>query len=101
MNIFDVFISYRRSDGLSIAEKLYSYLTSNGLRVFLDKSEMLDGHYFTTQITENLKNTPNYILIATDDVFKFRENEDWVQKEKSVRKEKRLKDRLQNFKNML
>lgn len=81
MNIFDVFISYRRSDGLSIAEKLYSYLTSNGLRVFLDKSEMLDGHYFTTQITENLKNTPNYILIATDDVFKFRENEDWVQKE--------------------
>jgi hypothetical protein len=28
-------------------------------------------------------------------------SKDWVQKEKSVRKEKRLKDRLQNFKNML
>ena len=83
-NLYDVFISYRRSDGLTIAEALYKYLTSKGLRVFFDKHEMIDGHYFTTQIESNLKIAPNYILIATDDVFKFREGEDWVRKEIEV-----------------
>lgn len=81
MKIYDVFISYRRSDGLIIAEALYKYLTSKGLRVFFDKHEMIDGHYFTTQIENNLRIAPNYILIATDDVFNFREKEDWVRKE--------------------
>ncbi len=84
MKIYDVFISYRRRDGLTIAEALYKYLTSKGLRVFFDKHEMIDGHYFTTQIETNLKIAPNYILIATDDVFKFREKEDWVRKEIEV-----------------
>lgn len=84
MNIYDVFISYRRSDGLTIAEALYKYLISKGLRVFFDKHEMIDGHYFTTQIESNLKIVPNYILVATDDVFKFREKEDWVRKEIEV-----------------
>lgn len=84
LNIYDVFISYRRSDGFIIAEALYKYLTSKGLRVFFDKHEMIDGHYFTTQIATNLKIAPNYILVATDNVFKFRENEDWVCKEIEV-----------------
>lgn len=84
MNICDVFISYRRSDGLRIAEALYKYLTNKGLRVFLDTHEMIDGHYFTTQIESNLKIAPNYILVATEDVFKFRDGEDWVQKEIEV-----------------
>ena len=84
MKIYDVFISYRRSDGLIIAETLYKYLTSKGLRVFFDKHEMIDGHYFTTQIETNLKIAPNYILVATDDVFKFRKKEDWVRKEIEV-----------------
>lgn len=84
MKVYDVFISYRRSDGLITAEALYKYLTGKGLRVFLDKHEMIDGHYFTTQIETNLKIAPNYILIATDDVFEFREKEDWVRKEIEV-----------------
>lgn len=84
MKIYDVFISYRRRDGLTIAEALYKYLTSKGLRVFFDKHEMIDGHYFTTQIETNLKIAPNYILVATDDVFKFRKKEDWVCKEIEV-----------------
>lgn len=84
MRIYDVFISYRRSDGLTIAEALYKYLTSKGIRVFFDKHEMIDGHYFTTQIETNLKIAPNYILVATNDVFKFREKEDWVRKEIEV-----------------
>lgn len=84
MKIYDVFISYRRSDGLPFAEALYDYLTSKGLRVFFDKNEMIDGHYFTTQIEKNLIIAPNYILIATDDVFKFRNGEDWVKREIEV-----------------
>ena len=50
MNIYDVFISYRRSDGLIIAEDLYKYLTSKGLRVFFDNHEMIDGRYFLSLI---------------------------------------------------
>ena len=92
MSIFDVFISYRRSDGLKIAEELYEYLTSKGLRVFLDKQKMVDGHYFTSQIVTNLRIAPNYILIATEDVFKFHKKEDWVQKEIEIAVEEYEKD---------
>ena len=81
MNIYDAFISYRRSDGLEIAENLYRYLTARGLRVFFDKQEMIDSGYFTTQIENSLLAAPNYILIATNDVFRFRDGEDWVRRE--------------------
>lgn len=84
VSIYDVFISYRRSDGQKIAEELYTYLTSNGVRVFLDRATMIDGHYFTTQIESHLKLAPNYVLIATDDVFQFREDEDWVKREMEI-----------------
>lgn len=81
MQIYDVFLSYRRSDGTDLAQKTYDYLTSKGLRVFFDKEKMIDGKYFSNQIINNIINTPNYILIATSDVFKFRKGEDWVRKE--------------------
>jgi len=84
MKIYDVFISYRRSDGLTKAEALYRYLTEKGLRVFFDKCEMLDGHYFTTQIEKQLRAVPNYVLVATDDVFRFRQGEDWVRTEMQI-----------------
>ena len=44
MDIYNVFISYRRSDGLSVAEALYRYLRARGLPVFFDLCEMVDGH---------------------------------------------------------
>lgn len=81
MKIYDVFISYRRSDGYEIAENIYEYLTKKGLRVFWDKHEMIDGHYFDTQIKINLCRTPNVVLIATNDVFSFQPDEDWVRAE--------------------
>ena len=43
---FDVFISYRRSDGAELAKVVRNYLTSRGLRVFLDTRELIDGQYF-------------------------------------------------------
>lgn len=84
MKIYDVFISYRRSDGYEIAENIYEYLTKKGLRVFWDKHEMIDGHYFDTQIKTNLCRTPNVVLIATKDVFSFRPDKDWVRSEIAI-----------------
>lgn len=81
MEIYDVFISYRRSDGYEIAENLYNFLTNKGLRVFWDKQKMIDGHYFDTQIKTNLCTTPNVVLIATKEVFPFQPDEDWVRAE--------------------
>lgn len=81
MEIYDVFISYRRSDGEMLANQIHDYLKERGLRVFLDKQSMKDGHYFTDQIERNLRGAPNYILVATKDVFDFREGEDWVRNE--------------------
>lgn len=43
MKIYAVFTSYRQSDSLTIAEALYKYLTSKGLRVFLDRHKMIDS----------------------------------------------------------
>lgn len=34
MKIYDVFLSYRRSDGFKSAYEIYKYLTAKGLRVF-------------------------------------------------------------------
>lgn len=81
MEIYDVFISYRRSDGEEYASALRNELTKKGLRVFLDTEEMEKGRDFPSQLSDNIKKAPNYILVATPDVFKFREGEDWVLKE--------------------
>ena len=79
--MFDVFISYRRSDGAELAKAVRDYLMSRGLRVFLDTRELIDGQFFDTQLPERVIETPNYVLIATPDAFKFRDGEDWVREE--------------------
>ena len=79
--IYDVFISYRRSDGTSIANELDAYLTNKGLRVFLDRKKLKDGDYFDTQLKEKLETAPHYVLIGTSGAFTFREGEDWVRNE--------------------
>lgn len=84
MKIFDVFISYRRSDGHTKAKALNRYLTERGLRVFFDEDGIEDGDFFTTQIEEQLRAVPNYVLVATDDVFRFRQGEDWVREEMRI-----------------
>lgn len=81
MKVYDVFLSYRHSDGFYLTYEIYKYLTAKGFRVFWDKEKMEDGHYFNTQIVKYLRQSPNYILVATPDVFKFREKEDWVEDE--------------------
>lgn len=80
----DVFISYRRELGEVYARKLYEYLSnkSRGLRVWFDKVDMEDGKPFPVQLETAVRNTPNYVLIATQNVFSHgKEERDWVWKE--------------------
>ncbi|MGN0475024.1 MAG: TIR domain-containing protein, partial [Acutalibacteraceae bacterium] len=78
---FDVFISYRRSDGTALAVNVRDGLEKRGFRVFLDERDLEGGEDFDEQLEKNIIAAPNYILIATPDVFKFREKKDWVLKE--------------------
>lgn len=84
MKIYDVFISYRRTNedvtkrkegygGSEIAEALYRYLTAKGLRVFYDKIEMPGGHYFWDSIADAIKVAPHYILVGSTDAFIYRD----------------------------
>lgn len=80
----DVFISYRRESGEVYARNLYRYLCdkSRGLRVWFDKVDMEDGKTFPPQLEAAVRNTPNYVLIATQNVFTHgKEKRDWVWKE--------------------
>ena len=80
--IYDVFLSYRRSDGGKLAERIYDYLTGKGLHVFFDREEMVKGQYFDEQIRYHVTNCPNYILIGTPEAFAFRTDEfDYVAEE--------------------
>ena len=76
--IHDVFISYRRREadgseqGTKLAETIYKYLKSKGLRVFLDRPEMDVGEY-EKQIPWQLEHSPNYVFIATNAAMHFRD----------------------------
>ena len=78
---YDVFISYRRSDGTALARVVKERLEKRGFRVFLDERDLPGGQDFDKKLEETILATPNYILIATPDVFRFREKNDWVLKE--------------------
>ena len=73
MELYDVFISYRRSDGRKTAEALYKYLTTKGLRVFWDIEKMEYGEAFPMQLEQAIVRAPTYVLVVTEDVFRFRQ----------------------------
>ena len=85
---FDVFISYRRSDGTELARQVKQYLDSRRIRAYLDTEDMIDGEYFDTQLRKRVVEAAAYVLIATPDVFQFRpENgaeKDWVLEEMRI-----------------
>ena len=69
MEIYDVFISYRRSDGKEYAEELNTALTKGGLRVFFDKEKMDSGKAFPKQLKDAVIAAPHYILIGSPEAF--------------------------------
>lgn len=80
----DVFISYRRIGGSGWANFLYSELTRRGKEVFLDREKMEKGK-FASQITQNIIDAPNFLLLLTPGALEERKPEDgkkdWVRKE--------------------
>lgn len=78
--VYDVFISYRRREsdgreqGTIIAQAIYQYLTSKGLKVFLDK-ECMETGLFPEQLQWQVSHAPNYLFIATNDAIHFRDVE--------------------------
>ena len=78
----DVFISYRRSDGLYPAYLLYDNLMDNHYSVFFDKKSMKAGE-FPTQIKEAINHCKDFILLVTPDLFSKRifKKGDWCKKE--------------------
>ena len=62
---YDVFITYRRSDGLNYAQLLYQALDRRGYKCFLDVRDRQDDEY-EKRIMAALHNAPNYIFLMTD-----------------------------------
>lgn len=64
-NRYDVFITYRRSDGLNYAQLLFQALDRRGYKCFLDVRDRQDDEY-EKRIMAALHNAPNYIFLMTD-----------------------------------
>jgi hypothetical protein len=62
-----VFISYSRSDSV-VAEKLYNFLTANGLNVWYDRNNLLGGSKFMDEIETAIENSKVFIPIITRNI---------------------------------
>lgn len=82
MKYKDVFISYRRSDGLYPAYLLYDNLMDNHYSVFFDKKSIKAGA-FPLQIEDAINHCKDFILLVTPDMFSKRifKKDDWCKKE--------------------
>ncbi len=77
----DIFISYRRDGGATTARLICKALEEENFRCFFD-SESLSFGSFAENIKENLKNSPNFILIVTPgSLDRCISSDDWVRQE--------------------
>jgi len=64
----DVFISYRRSSGATVARLLCDVLTQRNISIFFDKESLGEGN-FDDAIEKNLHTARNFILIVSPGLF--------------------------------
>lgn len=76
----DVFISYRRDGGESWAPLIKTELRKRGVLAYLDKHNMKNGN-FDESLKANIRNSPNFLLILSKNIFQKREGTDWVREE--------------------
>lgn len=77
----DIFISYRREGGATTARLICKALEEKKFRCFFD-SESLSFGSFADNIKENLRNSPNFILIVTPgSLDRCISKDDWVRQE--------------------
>lgn len=67
-NNFDVFVSYRRSDGKLSARMLTLAFKNEGFRCFLDYDK-LEGGEFSRQLTDAIEDAPIFVMVLTPDYF--------------------------------
>lgn len=78
---YDVFISYRRSNGRDVARILQQGLERKGLKVFFDLQEITDGK-FNEKLYESIGQSKNLIVLLTDGALDRCAIEgDWVREE--------------------
>lgn len=79
---YDIFISYRRSDGFATARLIYDRLEKAGYSVSFDMETLRSGD-FNTQLYERIENCKDVVVIVSPDALKFRDNpeHDWLRLE--------------------
>ena len=78
---FDVFVSYRRSDGKDIARILNLAFKNAGYRCFLDYND-LEGGVFGKKLENAVLDAPVFVMVLTPDYFaRCNQEGDWVRKE--------------------
>ncbi len=78
---FDIFISYRRSDGKDIARILNLAFKNAGYRCFLDYND-LEGGVFGKKLESAVLDAPVFAMVLTPDYFaRCNQEGDWVRKE--------------------
>lgn len=79
---YDIFISYRRSDGFATARLIYDRLEKVGYRVSFDMETLRSGN-FNTQLYERIEKCRDVLVIVSKDALQFRENpeHDWLRLE--------------------
>lgn len=75
-NMLDVFISYRREGGATVARLLYEVLKSREISAFMDAETLSRGDY-EKSIQSNIKNSKNFLLILAPGAL----DSEWVQTE--------------------
>lgn len=75
-NALDVFISYRREGGATVARLLYEILKSREISAFMDAETLSRGDY-EKSIQVNIKNAKNFILVMALGTL----DSEWVQAE--------------------
>ena len=78
---FDVFVSYRRSDGKDIARILNLAFKNAGYRCFLDYND-LEGGIFGKKLENAVLDAPVFVMVLTNDYFaRCTQEGDWVRRE--------------------
>ena len=78
---FDVFVSYRRSDGKDIARILNLAFKNAGYRCFLDYND-LEGGVFGKKLENAVLDAPVFVMVLTNDYFaRCTQEGDWVRRE--------------------
>lgn len=91
---YDIFLSYRRSDGVYPAYQLYHDLCDANYSTFFDMKSMRSGP-FPDQLRTAIQYCSDFILLATKDTFSERifDEEDWIRIE--------LKEAIEHSKNII